>query len=185
MFKHSAAQPFGGRKYFVMFWELYFSFSLSHEMELGLMLVRRHVQNIFLILEDTAFNLVVSCQQALWAFLCHENANVFFIISTKAYRVCILHITVLLNWTDLVQCFCWLSTWFLFSRLLKQFFFGVKALQKAKGDRNTEGPYFHPQLYQVQRQMQNQTQLFQVYKIKKHTPSPVSSSSIWGRHIQL
>lgn len=63
------------------------------------MLVRRHVQNIFLTLEDTAFNLVVNCQQALWAFLCNENSNIFFIISTKAYSVYITHNSIIeLNW---------------------------------------------------------------------------------------
>lgn len=61
--------------------------------------VRRHVQNIFLILEDTVFNLLANCQQALWAFLCHENSNIFFIISTKAYSVYITHnSSIELNW---------------------------------------------------------------------------------------
>lgn len=66
-------------------------------MELGLTLVRWHVHNIFLVLEDMAFNPALNCRQALWAFLCHENSNVFFIISTKTDRVCTLHIAVLLN----------------------------------------------------------------------------------------
>lgn len=110
-----------------------FLFSLSHSMELGLTLVRRHVQNIFLVLEDTAFNLAVNCQQALWAFLCHENPIYFSLFPRKHLER--VHYTQQYYWAELalVPCFCWLSTWFLFPRLLKQLFSGVKASQKAKG----------------------------------------------------
>lgn len=61
------------------------------------------------------------------------KSNIFFIISTEISRACALHITVLLHWLALVQCFCWLSTWFCFAGLLKQLFSGGKASQKAKG----------------------------------------------------
>lgn len=37
--------------------------------------------------------------------LCHENSNIFLIISTKVYRVCVLHIPVLLNWAGPVPKF--------------------------------------------------------------------------------
>lgn len=47
------------------------------------MLVRRHVQNRILVLEDTEFNMTLNCQRALWAFVCHENSNIFFIISAR------------------------------------------------------------------------------------------------------
>lgn len=101
---------------------------LLYSMELGLMLVKKHDQNRFLVLEDTAFNLAFNCQQALWAFLCHENSNIFFIISTRP-RECVCN-TQQCYWTGLVQGLCWLSTWFLISRLLKQLSSGVELHRK-------------------------------------------------------
>lgn len=59
------------------------------------MLVRRHVQNIFLILEDAAFNLVVNCQQTLWAFYAMK-IPIYFSLFPQKHVVCTLHITVLL-----------------------------------------------------------------------------------------
>ena len=101
MFKHSATKLFE-KIYIYIYWVVWrIAFVLSSCIQWSWVscLLKKHDQNRFLILEDTAFNLALNCQQALWAFLCHENSNIFFIISTRP-RECVTHSSV----TELAWC---------------------------------------------------------------------------------
>lgn len=128
MFKHSATKLFEIHIYWVV-WRIA-CLVLLYSMELDLMLVKKHVQNRFLVLEDTALNLVLNCQQALWAFLCHENSNIFFIISTRP-RECVCNTAVLLNWLGAGS----LLTQHMVShfQITKTTFLWGRASQKARG----------------------------------------------------